>query len=233
MKHTITSIAFVCLLCSLAAAAPPSGQDILRRAFDMSAAVRDYTADVDVAVDMPNVKMPERRARVYFKRPDKVAIDSRGIVMIPKQALVPGNIGSELMKNAQVTLAGTKTQGGVSVYFLKVIPAARKHGDDKLLLWVRGDRFTVERMEAYSAGKQQMAVTWEHQLVAGKYWLPRRLVATLTASRSDFPHGPPDLDKKTAPPKKPGTITVVFYNIRVNTGLKDSLFVEKSEGKGK
>ncbi|MEI6501791.1 MAG: hypothetical protein WCP21_12290, partial [Armatimonadota bacterium] len=204
----------------------------LRRALDMAATIKDYSADVNVTVDMPNVKMPERRAKVYFKRPDKVAIDSKGIVMIPKKALVPGNLGAQLGKDAQVTLAGTKVQAGVPLYFLKVTPTASSHANDRILFWVRGDRWTVERMEAQSGGKQQLTVTWEYQLVSGKHWMPRRLVATLPPGGSVSRHMPPRPPEEK-PSNKPGVITVTFSNVRVNTGLSDSLFVDHTQEKSK
>jgi hypothetical protein len=223
------------LLCSLAAAAQPSGKDILRRALDISSAIKDYTADVKVTVDMPDIKVPERSARVYFKRPDKVAIDSKGIVMIPKKALVPGNLGSDIMKGSEVTLVGKKLENGVPAYFLKVRQTGQKSGDNRLLFWVRGDRYTVERMEAHSANGLEMGVKWEYQLLSGKYWMPKRLVATLTGSavRQRHPRFDPD-DKSTVRASgKPGTITVVFSNVKVNTGLRDSLFVEKAQERRK
>lgn len=230
MKRTHLYICLFLLSAAVgtASAAKPSGQDILRKALDISSAIKDYTADVAVTVDMPQVKVPQRSARVYFKRPDKVAIDSQGIVMIPRKALVPGNLGPDIMKGSQVTLAGTTTQNGVPLYFLKVAQVGDMRSSDRLLFWVRGDRWTVERMEAQSAGKQQLAVTWEYQRIGGKYWMPKRLVATLAAASGAWHHhGPSQAAPK--PPNKPGTVTVVFNNVQVNSGLKDSLFVEKNK----
>lgn len=232
MKRTITILAVACLLCSLAAAAQPTGKDILRRALDMAATIKDYSAEVNVTVDMPNVKMPERRAKVYFKRPDKVAIDSKGIVMIPKKALVPGNMGAQITKDAQVILAGAKRHNGVTTYCLKVTPAASQHSNDRILFWVRGDRWTVERMEAQSLGRQQLAVTWEYQLVGGKHWMPRRLVATLPPGSRTSHHMPPRPPEER-PSNKPGVITVTFTKVTVNTGLSDKLFVDHTQEKSK
>jgi hypothetical protein len=227
----LTCLFSICLLCAVANAAQPTGKDILRRALDVSAAIKDYTADVKVTVDMPDIKVPERAARVYFKRPDKVAIDSKGIVMIPKKALVPGNLGTEITKDSAVTLAGRKLENGVPVYFLKVAQTGQARSDDRLLFWVRGDRFTVERMEVHASGKVQLGVTWEYQLVGGKYWMPKRLTATVkgAAVRQRHPRFDPDGQSTPAAGTKPGTITVVFSNLKVNTGLRDSLFVEKNQ----
>jgi outer membrane lipoprotein-sorting protein len=231
----LTYLTIALLLCSLAAAAQPSGKDILRRALDISSAIKDYTADVKVSVDMSDIKVPERSARVYFKRPDKVAIDSKGIVMIPKKALVPGNLSADMMKDSEVTLVGKKIENGVPVYFLKAKPSGQKSSDDRLLFWVRADRYTVERMEAHTANGLQMGVKWEYQLLGGKYWMPRRLVATVSgaAVRQRHPHFDPDQKSSVPASDKPGTITVVFSNVKVNTGLRDSLFVQKAQERRK
>lgn len=232
MRHTLIFIIGGCLLCSLACAAQPGGADILRRALDLAATIKDYSAEVRVTVDMPNVQVPERRAKVYYKRPDKVAIDSKGIVMIPKKALVPGNLGATLDRDTKVVLAGTKRAGNITTYFLKVTPPESKRIDDRLLFWVRGDRWTVERMEVISRGKQQLSVTWEYQQVRGRYWMPRRLVATVAPGVTGR-HGTPPRPPDEKPSDKPGLITVLFTNVKVNSGLSDSLFVEPDAGKGK
>ena len=223
MKRITCCLLVVCAAAAWAAPAKLSGASILRRALGISTAIQDYTADVTVTVDMPQVKVPRRQARVYFKRPDKTAIDSQGLVMIPRKALVPGNLGPEILKGTQVMLAGTKRENGVPVYALKVARTGEMRSSDRLLLWVRGDRWTVERMQTQSAGKTEVSVTWEYQRIGGKYWMPRRVVATLAG-----PHGgPPAAASKQ--PQRPGTVTVVFDHVRVNSGLKDSLFVEKSK----
>lgn len=200
-----------------AGAAPLTGEQVLRRALDLRAGVQDYTAEVRVTVDMPGITVPQRLATVYFKRPDKLHIESKGVVMIPRQALLMGNLGSEMVAESQVLLAGTQTQNGAPVYFLKIIPSGRRASSDRVLLWVRGDRYTVERLELHTGGQRQVAVSWEHRLVAGKYWLPRRLVARVPSR----PRG-----KEAASEPREGTVTVEFRQIKVNTGLSDKLFPE-------
>jgi outer membrane lipoprotein-sorting protein len=221
-----------CLLAGIAAAAPPSGKTIVLKALNLSAAIHDYTADVMVSVDMPGVKMPARQARVYFKRPDKVAIDSKGIVMIPKRALMPGNLGAAMTADTQVKILGKTMQAGVPVYSLEVSQTGKMSSSDRLLLWVRGDRFTVERMQMQSGGQIGLDVSWEYQGVGGKYWLPKRMVATVAGHAIRRHHHiftPNHSQSPTPESNKPGTVTVQFTNFRVNTGLSDKLFEQKGK----
>lgn len=216
MRRLLTVI-LISACCSSAFAAM-TGQQILTKAMDLHATIQDYVADVVVTVDMPDVQMPRRMAKVYYKRPDKVAIDSKGIVMIPKDALIMGKLGTELSKNATVTLAGTKIVAGHPVHTLKLAEKGQKRSSDRVLVWIRGDRWTVERMESYTGSTLNMAVDWTYQLLQNKYWLPH----LLTAKISNVPA------RSTAAPKK-GTITVQFNNMRVNVGLKDDVFKEKKK----
>lgn len=210
MKQLLT---ILLILVVVPACAAQTGADILRRAMDLRAEIKDYVADVVVTVDMPDVQIPRRLAKVYYKHPDKVAIDSKGIVMIPKEALMLGNLGTQMTKDAEVTILGSKKVDGVLQYTLKVKEKGDKTSSDRVLVWVRGDRWTVERLEMHSKNGLEMAVAWTYQKLLNKYWMPQRLTATIT---------PRDRSKKKA-----GTIVVQFNNVRVNTGLSDDKFKEK------
>lgn len=227
--HALTRVTvlagLVVLLALPAQAAGLTGAEILKRALNLQASVRDYTATIRVTVDLPGVKMPERTARLYYKRPDKVHLESRDVVMVPKQALVMGELGTALTKESQVVLAGQSRRDGVPYYFLKITPSRDRAVSDRLLVWVRGDRFTVERLEGFVGSQREFAVSWEHQLVAKRYWLARRLVAQVPGRRLRRHHGPPE-PEESREKTGPGTVTVQFTDLKVNTGLPDSLFVE-------
>lgn len=196
-------------------ATPLTGEQLLRQALDLRAGITDYTAEVWVTVNMPGITVPPRVATAYFKRPDKVHIESKGVVMIPRQALLMGSLGSDLAAESLVTLIGTRTEGGVPLHCIKIIPTGRRASSDRVLMWIRGDRYTVERLEMQAGGQRQVAVQWEHQLVGGRHWLPRRVVAKVPSRQ----HGGGGAAGSTE-----GTVQVEFRHFKVNTGLSDKLF---------
>ena len=213
MRRLVFLLAALTVTASLGLAAD-TGKDILRRSLDLSAAIQDYSADVVAVMDLPGVQVPRRTAKVYYKRPNKVAIKSRGVVMIPKRALMPGNLGTEITQDTQVHIIGKTTVGGQPLYTLKVIPTGQGKAPDRLLVWVRGDRYTVERMEVYSGPKKELAVNWTYQLIGGQFWMPQTILARIPEWRS------------SSNTKREGTVSVTFSNVRVNTGLSDDLFKE-------
>lgn len=212
-------------MASVACPAALTGPEILKRALDLQAGLQDYTATVQVTVNMPGIQVPQRTAKLYFKRPDKVHVESKGIVMIPRQALLMGDLGTQLAKQARVILTATGQKDGAPLYFLKVLPPEGQATSDRLLVWIRGDRFTIEKLEVHKGGQREIAVQWEHQLVNGRFWLMKRLQAEVSARQMGQRRrsGGGSQPAQTGP----GTVTVVFSNVRVNSGLPDSLFVEQ------
>jgi hypothetical protein len=49
--------------------------------------IDDYQVDVRIKVDVDFLKMPEREATIYYKKPDKFHIDSENFAMLPKSGL--------------------------------------------------------------------------------------------------------------------------------------------------
>lgn len=49
--------------------------------------VNDYCAEIAVTIDVDFLQMPDSKAKVYFKKPDKFKMDSDGFAMLPKQSV--------------------------------------------------------------------------------------------------------------------------------------------------
>ena len=82
-----------CLLTTGSVSAKPlSAQEIVKRAADEYDRVQDYMVDAKVTVSSPDVHVPEMNVKIYFKKPDKLHVESKsGFAVLPKQGLVAGN----------------------------------------------------------------------------------------------------------------------------------------------
>jgi len=188
----------------------PTAQDILRRALDLSAEINDYTAQVQVTSNLGGAESRVPPFTVYFKRPDKVSVKSKSFVVVPRDALMFGNLSKRIEQGAQVMLAGTKTVNGVSHYTLKLMP---KDASDpgRVLVTVEGAHWTIRRVEIVEGAKAHATSDWQYALVSGRYWMPAAISCTV-----------PGMAGKAG--AQGGELTVTFSGYKVNTGLSDALF---------
>jgi len=204
-------VVLAALLLTQAASAAPSAPEILRRALDLSAEIQDYTAQVQMTTNFAGAPEEVPPFTVYFKRPDKVSIKSRSLVVVPKDALMFGNLSKRIEAGADILLAGTKTVDGVPFYTLKIKP--KEDGDERILVTIDGARWTVGRIEVVEGQRTHATFDWQYALIAGRYWMP-------TLIRCSVPEAP------RADGGKGAEVTVTFSGYKVNSGLSDTLFEE-------
>ena len=49
--------------------------------------IEDYEVDVVIKIDINFLKVPESKAKIFFKKPDKVRLKSEGFALLPKEGL--------------------------------------------------------------------------------------------------------------------------------------------------
>ncbi len=222
----------LCLLCvgtaGSAAGAPalPTGFALLRHIKESRAGIRDYTVDVDLHVDMQQMKLPDMSVRVFFKVPDKVKLKPlKGFAILPKGTPFTGDPLTEMAKHATARVLKKTTVAGRPAYHVELTPFEGAQ-DEPIQAWVDAQRWVVLKILSRSPAGDPTTLQIDHQKV-GRHWLPSKMVAHVRLP--DFsqagaqPHGPRD----PSAPHVPGVMRVTFSNYRLNTGLKDSLFEEK------
>lgn len=189
--------------------------ELVRAAMQVQGQVRDYTATVTVSIEAPNLQIPARTMKVYYKQPDKLHVQSQGLVIIPRDALLMGNLASHLEDNTQASLVGTGTLNGRPVTCVKLTPLDAGPGTGRMLLWIDTDRFLLVKTEVWDVAAKVMTITFTHTLAQERYWMPRSIVCDLSARMLDSAG-------ETA------RATVTFANYRINTGLSDDIFEDEN-----
>ena len=209
--NRVLMAAGVMLLAAIPLAAGTPGEILaqVQRQYD---GVADYTARVHVAADIPDLDLPARDFTVYVKRPDKVKIESTGLVILPRDVLLLGDLEGHLAESARVTVNGTTREGGRQICCLKLFPqdAASR---DRVLLWVDVQRHTLVRSELWAGANRLLAVYWKHVRVNDEFWLPAEVKCEISGG--------------ILGEARPGSITVTFADYQVNTGLSDALFTDR------
>jgi len=189
--------------------------ELVRGAMQVQGQVRDYTATVTVSIEAPNLQIPSRTIKVYYKQPDKLHVESQGLVIIPRDALLMGNLASHLEDNTLASLVGTGTLNGRPVTCVKLTPLDAGPGTGRILLWIDTDRFLLVKTEVWDVAAKVMTITFTHTLAQERYWMPRSIVCDLSARMLDSAG-------ETA------RATVTFANYRINTGLSDDIFEDEN-----
>ena len=183
--------------------------------------LKDYTADVNVHFDMETFKTPDMQAKLYFKSPDKMKVESKGIFFFPKEG---GYFNPGLFKKEdfEIRVLEPAAEGKREIK-LRIVPKKKeKMGREFVLLIDRKDNLVREIHTSQFDGRETKAKI-EYGRV-GSFELPKVILLAL-----DFPSVDPGEKRGFGPfeqksERVTGTIEITYTNYKVNTGLKDDLF---------
>lgn len=210
-------IAAVCgvlalMFASVAPVRAMTAMEMVERALMATQRVEDYTATVAVTVEAPNINIARRHATVYYKQPDRVHVDSEGLTIIPRDALLMGNLSLHLKNHATASYVAEGEISGRPVHCIKLAPRDLGPGSGRVLLWIDNEHYLLLKSEVWRGGKRQLTVRFHYTRVSG-YWMPRYIVSDVAKGALR------DRDSEAH-------IELQFMNYKVNTGLPNSIFEE-------
>lgn len=186
--------------------------------------LKDYIADVNVHFDMETFKTPDMQAKLYFKAPDKMKVESKGVFFFPREG---GYFNPALFKkdDFEIRILEPVAEGKKDIK-LKIVPKKKeKMGREFVLSIDRNDNLVREIHTSQFDGRETKAKI-EYGRV-GSFELPRYILLTL-----DLPSVEPNEKRGFGPfeqksERVTGTIEITYANYKVNTGLKDEIFKQK------
>jgi len=199
--------------------------------------VEDYQVDVKIKVDVDFLKMPDREATIYYKKPDKFHIDSENFAMLPKSGLNFSPLGF-LNYKYTAFYERTDTINGTFTSVVKVIPLEGSADVILSTFWIDTTRNLILKVEASRKPQGTYIIDLKYLKTNGGFWLPSSLVFSFTVDRSLIPKrfndtGDSKSKEKSKDSEKPETGIVYLYysNYKVNTGLTDEFFDNKDKKK--
>lgn len=197
--------------------------------------IEDYQVDVQVKVDVSFLKMPDREARVYFKKPDKIHIDSENFAMLPKSGL---NFSPLEFLNYKYTAFYERedTINGIATSVIKVIPLEGKADVILSTLWIDTKRNIILKVESSRKPQGSFTVNLDYSKISNEYWLPNKIVFEFTFDGMVLPKRFGDnqdikSNKKKSESQEPATgkVYLTYNNYKVNIGLSDEFFEKNVE----
>lgn len=206
-------------------------QEILDKVKNKFNTVKDYSVDTRINVDIEYIKVPDMTAKVYFKQPDKMKMDSKGFAMLPKQAFnfSPNNF---LLKNYTSVYSGTEMLNGKTLAIIKVIPKSDSSDVVLTTLWIEQESSIVRKIESTSkkGGTFRIDLSYNSKT---NYPLPSFIKFVFDMPDMGGGRKPginmenSDVKKKDHPGQ--GIVKIEYSGYKVNQGLSDELFKEKKK----
>ncbi len=198
--------------------------------------VEDYQVDVQIKVDVSFLKMPDRKAVIFYKKPDKFHVESDNFALLPKSGLNFSPLGFLNYKYTSF-YEREDTVSGVSTTVVKVIPLEGNADVILSTLWIDTKRNIIMKAESSRKPQGTYTIDLKYLKTSEGFWLPSSLVFEFTLDGTGLPERfDENKDSKSVKTEKDtvkektGKVFLTYSNYKVNKGLSDEIF-EKSDSK--
>jgi hypothetical protein len=191
--------------------------------------LNDYTADVNVHFDIEALRAPDMQARLYYKAPDKMKVESKRIFFLPKEG---GYFNPSLFKKKDfdIRLVEHLVYDGRKAVRLKLTPIDTDTYHKVFILTIDTDRNLIKEIKISPSEGREVKATIEYGRF-GNFELPTNIDLQL-----DMPAGESSGIKEFTqfgqkPKKITGKIEITYSNYQVNVGITDEIFKERGSKK--
>ncbi len=186
--------------------------------------LKDYTVDVNVHFDIEALKAPDMKARLYFKAPDKIKLDSKRIFFFPKE----GGFFNPFQfnpKNFDVLLLGRLTYDGRTAVRLRLIPVNLEASNKGFVLTIDTQRNLIKEIRVSpSEGREIIAVI--DYGTFDRFDLPVHIELQLDMPSAE-PNGAKEFHLGQGGKRIRGKVEITYSNYKINSGLSDEIFAGK------
>jgi len=205
-------------------------EKILNKVIDEYNLVEDYQVDMTIIMDVDFLKMPKSKAKLFFKQPDKLQVDSKGFAMLPKGGI---NFSPQNYLKGDYTALYVKeeTINGKVTDVIRAIP--NSDTTDILLtkFWIDKEKSKILKIESNTktAGTVNIEMTYADDF---EYPLPSEIVFSFSLSGKNIArrlnqHRRAQQDQSEKSENFEGRVIVKYTNYIVNKGIPDEVFEKK------
>jgi hypothetical protein len=186
--------------------------------------LKDYTVDVLVHFDIEGFKAPDMQAKLYFKTPDKMKIESKRVFFLPKEG---GYFNPFMFKKEEfeIRLLERLTYDSRKAVKLKLTPKKPKRNIQDFVLTIDTDHNLIREMNISSFEGREVKASIQYGK-SSDFELPTRIELQLdipfneSIEIKDFSQSAEKTKRVT------GKVEITYSNYKVNSGLSDEIFKE-------
>jgi hypothetical protein len=193
------------------------------------AGLKDYIVDVNVHFDIEALKAPDLQAKLYYKAPDKMKVESKRIFFFPQEG---GYFNPSLFKKKDfdIRLVERLIYDGRKAVRLKLTPIDTDTFNKGFVLTIDTDRSLIREIKMSPSEGREVKATLDYGRF-DNFELPARIDLQLDMP-SDEPSGMKEFTQFGQKPKRiTGKVELTYSNYQVNVGLTDEIFKERRSKK--
>ena len=197
--------------------------------------VNDYQVDVNIKVDVEFIKVPETKAKIYFKQPDKVHLEADGFAMLPKNGM-EFSPSAFIKKDYTAIYEQDVDLYGYKTSIVKVIPLGDQGEVILSTLWIDQKKQVIRKVESTTKTNGTFTIDFSFDDKI-KYPLPSKIIFSFNMDKMNIPstisgetiNEKQDKKNKNSGSTTKGQVIVNYSNYVVNKGLSDSIFEDKGK----
>lgn len=205
---------------------------ILNKVKEEFTKVKDYQVDVNIKVDVDFIKVPETKAKIYFKQPDKIHFDSEGFAMLPKEGMNFSPL-SFLKKDYTAIYEEEDNINGHQVSVIKIIPSSEKGDIVLTTLWIDQSENIIRKAESTTKSNGTFTIELKYEEGKREYYLPQVMIFGFNVDKMNLPkgfNGETETDsRKSIGKSTTGRVYITYSNYSVNKGIPEKIFEKKKK----
>lgn len=188
--------------------------------------VNDYSANVEVSVKMDFLKMPNSRAEIFFKKPDKFKLNSSGFAILPKAGF-DFNPQKILEYDITAKITGDTLFDNKLLKIIDITPNADSLNFNSAILLIDDVQDLITQI--YISAKGGMNITTKFEYGEHyNYALPSEINVNFDLSNI-LEDDTTKKSRRKIPKNFKGDINIKYSNYKINLGIDDSIFVDEDK----
>jgi outer membrane lipoprotein-sorting protein len=193
--------------------------------------LKDYMVDVNVHFDVEALKAPDMQAKLYYKTPDKIKVESKNVFFFPKEG---GYFNPSLFKKKDFDVRPLEhlTYEGRRAVKLRLTPTETNRHHQGFVLTLDTDRNLIREISTSPSEGRTIRAVIEYGKFAD-FELPVHIELHLDIPSVE-PNGMKEFGSFSQRSKRiTGKVEIAYSNYKVNSGLRDEIFNEAEPRKSK
>ena len=208
-----------------AATSGEKGIVYLEKAIHKFDGINDYVVDVKVHMDMKAVQMPDMEAKVYFKEPDKIKIDSKGLFFMPKDVGVINPRKFDPSK-FEIAVIDTLTYDGNPAVQLSLVPKSDESGNKNIFLTIDMRNWLIVQIATAPYPGREASAKIKYGTFDG-FQMPVEVKVHLDVKNLKG-EGQMLGPEHRRMDQLNGNVVIYYSDYKINTNLPDKIFGKKS-----